>query len=116
MINIHHVGVILFNAIVIGAETEYPDWTGWFFVEQAFLLIFFFELTVRLKRWKLTFFCHPQDYIWNWLDFSIVAGGVFEQWLLPSIGLIESLFGLKMTSFIPSGTMSLIRLARLLLS
>lgn len=113
------MGVILLNSIVIGAETEVPNWSGWFFVEQAFLIIFVFELTVRLKMATqrkglgASFFAHPEDKIWNWLDFGIVAGGVFEQWLLPLVGIISHLLGFKTAPSLPSGVMSLIRMARL---
>jgi voltage-gated sodium channel len=112
--NTFMMGIILLNSVVIGIETEIPHWAGWFFVEQIFLIVFVFELTVRLKRWHLTFFCHPTDTFWNWLDFSIVAGGVFEQWLLPLITIISAMLHLNTTSTMPHGTMALIRLARLL--
>jgi hypothetical protein len=107
------MGVILLNSIVIGAETEVPDWSGWFIVEQIFLVIFVFELTVRLKLSGAKFFSDPDNYAWNWLDFGIVAGGVLEQWLMPLVGIISDLLGIKNPPKFPNGFMSLVRMARL---
>lgn len=84
------MGTIALNSAILGLETDYP-WDGWFWSEQVMLIIFFFEIAVRLKRWGMNFFVHPEDWAWNNLDFLIVAGGVVDQWMMPIIAMVESL-------------------------
>jgi len=74
--------VIFANAIIIGLETDI-DTPYWFWIEQALLCFFVFELTVRLCKMGCTFFKHEDDWVWNVFDFSIVMSGVFDTWLMP---------------------------------
>merc|ERR1719387_2932627 len=87
------IGVIGFNAIVMGLEADYPDIACWYYIEQILLAIFCFELVTRLKHWEWYFFVHPHDFKWNWLDFLIVVGGVMDMWMLPCYTFVRSLLG-----------------------
>lgn len=80
------------------------------------LVIYFFELSVRMKRHGFRFFVHNDDWAWNNLDFVIVMGGVFENWLLPIQRLTKNVVGKHSTSYSPdSGSLlPLLRMLRLL--
>lgn len=107
------MGVIAFNAILIGLEADLPDFFLWFYVEHVLLCIFVFELFARIKRAKLMFFC--QDYVWNYLDFIIVAGGIVDQWAMPAMALIQRLNGKESRKSGNLGHfMVMLRMARLL--
>jgi voltage-gated sodium channel len=81
--------VIAFNALLMGLETDI-DWPGWFYIENVLLVIYVFELSVRLKRFGLSFLSwHNPDIIWNVLDFIIVVSSVLDSWLVPLIALIK---------------------------
>jgi len=84
--------VIVVNALTMSLELDYPQYKGfWYWAEQTMLIIYFFELSVRLKRWGWHFFVHPEDFTWNNLDFTIVSGGVLEQWMMPTFSLMQEL-------------------------
>jgi len=113
--------VICMNAIVMGAEIEYPNpplCFLWVCLEHIFLLIFTFELAVRLKYQGWTFFTNPAEKYWNWIDFIIVCGGIIDQWFLPTIGFLKAtLLGLdnvSATTRSMSDLLRLVRVARLL--
>jgi len=106
------------NALVMGAEVEYPKFSLiWTSLEQGFLVVFTFELAVRLKHQGWTFFTSPADRYWNWLDFLIVVGGIVDQWMMPMIAVIDASLGSEKSGS-HSGSMSdvlrLVRIARLL--
>lgn len=107
------MGVIGFNSILMGFEADAPDFFLWFYVEQVLLLIFSFELLVRLRFAGFAFFC--QNVVWNWLDFVIVWGGIVDQWMMPSIALVKEMMGMEASSGGNMGQiMTMLRLARLL--
>lgn len=71
------------NSLIMGLETDIESSVWWWF-EQAFLIIYVFELVVRLRRFGVRgFFYEEQDNLWNWLDFLIVCSGIADQWFLP---------------------------------
>jgi hypothetical protein len=80
--------VIFTNAIIIGLETDIES-PLWFWCEQALLIFFVFELSARLCRHGLNYFLHDEDWVWNLLDFFIVASGVTDQWGMPLIKIIK---------------------------
>lgn len=82
--------VIFGNAILIGLETDIKDEKAFFWSEQALLIFFVFELTVRLCRHGCMFFKHEDDFVWNFLDFGIVASGVSDQWIMPLVEWIKA--------------------------
>lgn len=84
--------VIGLNTLLMALELDCP-WDGWAYVEQAFLIIYVFELVVRVKRWGLRFFWHTSDWAWNYLDLFIVGGGIADEWLNPLISFIQTLLG-----------------------
>merc|ERR1719161_3330275 len=45
------MSVIGVNSLIMSFETDFPDFFLWFYVEQTLLVIFVFELCVRLKLW-----------------------------------------------------------------
>lgn len=108
------VGVIAVNSIIMGFETDIPDFWGWYYIEQILLVIYTFELLVRLKNQGFTFFCN-QEYFWNYMDFTIVMGGIVDQWLLPSITIFQTIVTGKQAKPLQLGQgIVLLRMARLL--
>lgn len=108
------MGVIAFNSIIIAMETDFPQFPGWYFLEQVLLVIFCFELAARLKHHSKTFFTN-QDAVWNWMDFIIVVGGILDQWVVPCIYIIRTLLGKPSESKGNLGKILMIlRMARLL--
>jgi len=109
------MGTIAANSIIMSFESDFPDFWGWFYVEQALLIIFSFELLVRLRFQGCRFFYHPSDIAWNWLDFTIVLGGIIDEWMMPAISLIQTLMGMKKAPMFEVGEiMTTLRMARLL--
>jgi len=120
------MGVIGLNCIVMGIETDMPNLPAWPFVDNIFLLIYSFELMVRIRHSGCGFFICGRtvkcaDIAWNYLDFVIVLGGVVDQWLLPFMGILMSLSGNGNGTSVKAGLgsqsgqiMMLLRMARLL--
>lgn len=107
-------GVIFLNSISLGLENDI-QWDGWTWLEQTMLVIYFFELAMRVKTQSFHFFVHEDDWCWNNLDFAIVAAGIFEQWMLPVRFLIESLItGEPWVHHNCSSLLPLLRIMRLL--
>jgi len=113
-------GVIAFNGLLMGMETDIK-WMGWFYIEQVLLVIYVFELVVRLKRYGLGFLsCHNPDITWNFLDFVIVVSSVGDSWMVPMVKILQKQFisdagPQKKTGGIPiSQVMMLMRLLRLM--
>jgi len=78
------------NSAVMALELDI-EWSGWVYVENAFLIIYSFELAVRLKRFGCSFFYDRSNLFWNYMDFTMVAGGAIELWVLPLIFLVMTL-------------------------
>lgn len=79
------MATIALNSVVIAMEDYFPRQLCFFWFDQVILVVFLFEIVVRL-RWHGCRFFAPQcfgDLLWNWLDFTIVTGGVFDQWCRP---------------------------------
>eukprot|EP00930_Biecheleria_cincta_P055163 TRINITY_DN41514_c0_g1_i1.p1 TRINITY_DN41514_c0_g1~~TRINITY_DN41514_c0_g1_i1.p1 ORF type:complete len:941 (+),score=218.77 TRINITY_DN41514_c0_g1_i1:85-2907(+) len=109
------MGTIAFNSVVMSLESDLPQFAIWFYVEQVLLTIFSFELLVRLRFKGCKFFCDPDDLVWNWMDFIIVAGGIVDQWLMPCITIFQTLLGMENNESMHIGDfMTLLRMARLL--
>jgi len=81
--------VIALNAVVMSLELDFV-WSGWPFVENAFMIIYIFELSVRLKKQGCGFFTDTGNLVWNYLDFVMVGGGVLDLWLMPVVVAIQS--------------------------
>eukprot|EP00928_Gymnodinium_smaydae_P058548 TRINITY_DN4173_c2_g3_i1.p1 TRINITY_DN4173_c2_g3~~TRINITY_DN4173_c2_g3_i1.p1 ORF type:complete len:642 (+),score=143.56 TRINITY_DN4173_c2_g3_i1:78-1928(+) len=76
-------GLVIFaNSVIIGLETDI-DTPMWFWIEQALLIFFVFELSARLLRNGFAFFHKEDEWVWNLFDFSIVASGIVDTWLMP---------------------------------
>jgi voltage-gated sodium channel len=88
------LSVIALNSVVIGMECDMSELWVWVYVEHSLLLIFSFELLVRLKVLGLGFFLGQEDIVWNWLDFIIVLGGIVDSWLMPFIGFVKETMGI----------------------
>lgn len=67
------LGVILFNAVILGLETAPDRFGGWFgvlvFFDRVCLGIFVVELAIRLYAWRIRFFKDP----WSLFDLAVVA-------------------------------------------
>mmetsp|Transcript_132362 Transcript_132362/g.411452 ORF Transcript_132362/g.411452 Transcript_132362/m.411452 type:complete len:797 (-) Transcript_132362:94-2484(-) len=114
------MSLIAISSIIMGLECDWPSLTKFLdtiYWEHVVLAIFLFELAVRLKNAGLHFFCDRLDYVWNWLDFMVVGGGVLDLWFLPFMHIIGSLITGQPVTY-NSGSMGsvvvLLRMARLL--
>eukprot|EP00747_Dinoflagellata_sp_TGD_P017384 gnl/TRDRNA2_/TRDRNA2_125792_c0_seq1.p1 gnl/TRDRNA2_/TRDRNA2_125792_c0~~gnl/TRDRNA2_/TRDRNA2_125792_c0_seq1.p1 ORF type:complete len:593 (-),score=120.24 gnl/TRDRNA2_/TRDRNA2_125792_c0_seq1:22-1800(-) len=92
VVQISTVLLILSNAIVIGLETDLPNLTHWDIIENAYLVVFSFELALRIKVQGIdTFFdWENQELAWNVFDFFIVCFGILSStltYLFGSAGL-----------------------------
>ncbi|CAE7884733.1 CACNA1B [Symbiodinium microadriaticum] len=83
------MGMIVLNAIVMWLELDYPV-AFWGILEHVLLVIYSFELTVRVGFHGCNYFVH-EDWTWHYLDFAIVMLGVFEQWMIPSYQYLRGL-------------------------
>jgi len=109
------MGTIAANSLIMSFESDYPDFFGWFYVEQILLCIFSFELLVRLRFAGFKFFYDKHDFAWNWLDFVIVCGGIVDEWMMPLITLAQKLAGVQHTAKLDVGEITqTLRMARLL--
>jgi hypothetical protein len=84
--------IICLNVILMAAEIAYPlpvrdkdreaDSEKWEPMENCFLLFFVVEICIRLCVYKCQFFTDPAERGWNIFELSVVAIGVFDQWLV----------------------------------
>ena len=79
----------MLNAIVMWLELDYPI-PAWKWLEHVLLVLYTFELTVRVGYHGWAYFVH-EDWTWHYLDFGIVMLGIFEQWMIPSYQYLQSL-------------------------
>lgn len=84
------IGLILFNAVVLGLETSssiMEAWGTWLVaVDRTILAIFVVEITLRLLAHRLAFFRDP----WSVFDFTVVAIA-----LIPASGPLAVLRALR---------------------
>lgn len=107
-------GIIALNALTLGIELD-VEWYAWAWIEQTMLVIYLFELSVRMKRFGWRFFLHPEDWAWNNLDFIIVMGGVVEMWMMPLYKMVIYLLTGQQTEHKHHGSLlPLLRMLRLL--
>jgi hypothetical protein len=107
--------VIAVNSVVMGLELD-SESPYWVYIENAFLIVYTFELLVGIRRFGSDYFTHKEMRVWHWLDFSIVSGGVVDLWVMPLVEAIMSMTGhpLQTRGGSFSGVMKLIRMMRLL--
>jgi voltage-gated sodium channel len=71
--------IILTNALVIGLETDIPDFEYWYEIENIFLFVFTLDLLLNLFIDPRAFFDRRNsDFIWNMFDFGVVCLGLFD--------------------------------------
>lgn len=79
--------VIILNAVIMGLETDsesaFFEWT-----EQFILAFFVLEAVLRIRHRGWDFFTSPEDRGWNIVDFTIVASGVVDDWILKAWSFI----------------------------
>eukprot|EP00928_Gymnodinium_smaydae_P053948 TRINITY_DN37812_c0_g1_i1.p1 TRINITY_DN37812_c0_g1~~TRINITY_DN37812_c0_g1_i1.p1 ORF type:complete len:701 (-),score=184.80 TRINITY_DN37812_c0_g1_i1:58-2160(-) len=74
--------VILVNALTLGVEMDYPS-PAWFWINQAMLAFFMFELLSRIWRSGARhFFVNSEEVGWNLLDFFIMIISVLDIWVV----------------------------------
>jgi len=83
--------VIAANAVVIGMETDHPDFWIWPILEDLLLATFIGELVARLWAYGFDEFfnTHCSEFHWNVFDFAVVATGATER-ALALVSLTES--------------------------
>lgn len=108
--------VIMLNAIIIGLETDIET-PMWFWVEQALLVFFVTEISLRLMHNGLSRFFSEEVRVGNIVDVSIVMSGVIDMWIMP---LFEAVM-LLITQHKPQHkrnpilqAMSILRMARII--
>ena len=72
------LSAILVNSLLLGVQTDWPDFFLWNALEEVLLVVFLFELLVRVKLHKWRFFTDPSEVPWNLLDTIIVVAS----WLI----------------------------------
>jgi len=60
---------IVINAVLIGLQADYPEWTDWESIERFFLFLFTVELILNLIGFGRMYW----EDAWNWMDASIIA-------------------------------------------
>lgn len=123
--------VIVINAIVMGVETD-NDWQGWQIAQQVMLIVFIFELCVRIKENGAAAFFFGQavmkdkkakvgeeksgarELVWNWLDTVIVVFGALDLWFIPVVVMMGEDVGLPITKELLSHMSFFFRMMRLL--
>eukprot|EP00747_Dinoflagellata_sp_TGD_P115767 gnl/TRDRNA2_/TRDRNA2_172235_c1_seq5.p1 gnl/TRDRNA2_/TRDRNA2_172235_c1~~gnl/TRDRNA2_/TRDRNA2_172235_c1_seq5.p1 ORF type:complete len:633 (-),score=144.64 gnl/TRDRNA2_/TRDRNA2_172235_c1_seq5:55-1953(-) len=72
--------LITCNSVVIGLETDLPNWCHWEAFEQAFLVVFALEIILRIfALGPSTFFSLGNaDFTWNMFDVAVVSMGVTD--------------------------------------
>jgi hypothetical protein len=70
-------GVIVLNAIVIGASADSADWDGWIVVDAFFCFFFILEfvLKVHFLGW-LGYFC--KEIGWHWFEIILLVSSLME--------------------------------------
>mmetsp|Transcript_97206 Transcript_97206/g.187365 ORF Transcript_97206/g.187365 Transcript_97206/m.187365 type:complete len:708 (-) Transcript_97206:170-2293(-) len=110
------LGIIAFNCILMGFEIEFPHFKYWPVIENILLVIYTFELMLRLRLAGCSFFCECKELFWNYLDFIIVAGAIFDQWVRPTAEMLKvlSLSGEQPVHGSSGQVFNLLRLLRLM--
>mmetsp|Transcript_175093 Transcript_175093/g.556085 ORF Transcript_175093/g.556085 Transcript_175093/m.556085 type:complete len:450 (+) Transcript_175093:98-1447(+) len=110
------MAIICLNAIVMGAEVQHPELKEiWRLLEHLFLLIFSFELAVRMRFVGCRpFLTERGNRFFNVLDFTIVVGGIIDQWLLPLFLVLFENGAQSSSSRQMSSVLRLVRVMRLL--
>eukprot|EP00746_Dinoflagellata_sp_MGD_P121841 gnl/MRDRNA2_/MRDRNA2_56898_c0_seq1.p1 gnl/MRDRNA2_/MRDRNA2_56898_c0~~gnl/MRDRNA2_/MRDRNA2_56898_c0_seq1.p1 ORF type:complete len:483 (+),score=90.16 gnl/MRDRNA2_/MRDRNA2_56898_c0_seq1:150-1598(+) len=70
--------VIVGNTVAMAIQVDNGNWRFWPVVEDAFLVFFVAELSLRIFVYGADFFCDVREWRWNMFDFSIVLLGVVE--------------------------------------
>lgn len=109
------MGVIAFNCLFMAVQADYEGVAVWKYIENALLLLFLFELIVRLKLFGWGFFYQGYDAMWNWMDTIIVVGSLSEAWLMPILTLAQEELGYEVPKNSPSARheLAMLRMARL---
>lgn len=74
--------VIAMNTVVMAFELDVA-WSGWVWIEGAFLAVYSFELIVKMKHAGWRYWVDLDNVFWNYLDFIIVAAGVLDMCIMP---------------------------------
>ena len=107
------MALILVNAIIMWLELDYPS-PYWLMLEQVMLIIYTFELTVRVAYHGCEYFVH-EDWLFHYMDFGIVMLGVIEQWMIPTYHYVrQALLGSSGASTVAMPLMRSLRVARVL--
>eukprot|EP00931_Biecheleriopsis_adriatica_P044467 TRINITY_DN25436_c0_g6_i1.p1 TRINITY_DN25436_c0_g6~~TRINITY_DN25436_c0_g6_i1.p1 ORF type:complete len:693 (+),score=118.43 TRINITY_DN25436_c0_g6_i1:52-2079(+) len=77
--------IIIFNTVLIVMETDNKDLAeDMYWVDQAILTFYVFELLARVFLWKCRILFGPTHVVmWSFLDFLVVGAAVLDQWVLP---------------------------------
>jgi voltage-gated sodium channel len=78
--------MIILNALTMALELDFGPEDGaplkdrviWFVAESIFLMLFLFELVLRVY-WERSAWVRSW---WNWLDFFVICVGMLESWIL----------------------------------
>eukprot|EP00928_Gymnodinium_smaydae_P053836 TRINITY_DN37742_c0_g1_i1.p1 TRINITY_DN37742_c0_g1~~TRINITY_DN37742_c0_g1_i1.p1 ORF type:complete len:650 (-),score=99.35 TRINITY_DN37742_c0_g1_i1:128-2077(-) len=115
-------GVIVANSFIIALELDNPCKDSqplfacpWTYVDNALLMIYVFEWTVKVKHFGCYFFYDKRNLAWNYLDTVVVFEGIIDQWMIPIFNLCKSvLLGQPAVDTSNLDNMKLLKLLRLL--
>jgi len=107
------MGVIAFNCILLGLEVEFKNNPLWPILENVLLVIYTFELLVRIRCDGCSFFYNKRELFWNYLDLIIVIGAIIDQWIRPMTMIIAEKAGADSTNTF-GNTGELLRILRLM--
>lgn len=86
--------MIVLNTIVMALEADYPQFAYWTPVNSVFLVFFVVEISLRFMcTGCVGYFTDPKDRWWNIFDFTIVALGVVDAWVVWSLEIITGAEG-----------------------
>eukprot|EP00931_Biecheleriopsis_adriatica_P049215 TRINITY_DN28464_c0_g1_i1.p1 TRINITY_DN28464_c0_g1~~TRINITY_DN28464_c0_g1_i1.p1 ORF type:complete len:716 (-),score=147.15 TRINITY_DN28464_c0_g1_i1:132-2213(-) len=71
--------VILVNGLMLIVELVDSDFSDLSHqTDEVFVAFYCVEILLRLGHWKLEFFFHPAEALWNWFDLILVLAGLLE--------------------------------------
>jgi len=95
--------VVGVNSVTIALQADLPVYENvWYWFDRVFLVIYVFELSVRMMHQGHRFFCGSAEWGWNWMDAIIVFGGIVDQWMEPGVAIVRHCMGLPPQSFMHS--------------
>merc|ERR1712194_694292 len=86
--------IITSNAVVMSLELDFT-WAGWIWVENFYLIVYGFELLVKLRSTGCAaYFLDTAHIFFNYLDVLMVLGGMMDLWFPPLMSVVKAAAGI----------------------